>query len=111
MCLNKKIAIKSLLLGLVITFVTGVFVNTNIIGEFPDIEITTEPWVRVSYRGYILPWIRQVVYPGAPQEIVLANLVMDIVIWTLIALAVLFLVFPKNFARPKKRKAKKRRKR
>jgi len=108
MCLNKKIALKSLLLGLAITLVTGVFVNTNVIGEFPDIEITTEPWVGVSYRGYILPWIRQVVYPEAPQEIVLANLIMDVVVWTLIAVAVMFLLFPKKFAKPKKRKAKRR---
>ncbi|NIM47585.1 MAG: hypothetical protein GTN40_05525 [Candidatus Aenigmarchaeota archaeon] len=76
MCKQYKIPICSLLTGIIITLITGFFPNVFLLG--------------VSYRGYLLPWMRSVVYPGAPFEILWIYFLTDIIIWTvLIYLALL----------------------
>jgi len=65
-----KIPIYSLLTGIIITLITGFFPNVFIIG--------TQHW------GYLLPWMSQIVYPGAPLEIMWINFIVDIVIWSVL---------------------------
>ena len=76
MCKQYKIPIYSLLTGIIITLITGFFPNVFLVG--------------VSHWGYLLPWMRRVVYPGAPFEILWIYFISDIIIWAvLIYLALL----------------------
>ena len=79
----------SILIGLVVTTVTGLNLNSNLIGELPNVQFITQPWLGVSYWGYILPWLKQVVYPGMTKQVIWQNFVADVVIWTIVAYIVL----------------------
>jgi hypothetical protein len=70
MCNQYKIPIYSLLTGIIITLITGFFPNVFLLG--------------VSYWGYLLPWMMQVVYLGAPLEIIWINFIVDIIIWSVL---------------------------
>ncbi len=126
MCCDKKLIGISLAIGLMITLLTSFSINTYMVGEFPDIYVVSLPILGVSYSGHPLPWVRQVVYPGAQKEIVLVNLVVDIIFWSgLLLLAMIFNVkskkgikfkrlrtkVSKKVKHRKKRKPKRRKKR
>jgi len=70
-----KLAVGSIVGGALITLLTGLLRNT------PEMLVGAE------HYGYPLPWLRQIVYPGAPLEVppeYFLNLVVDIVVWALI---------------------------
>ncbi len=70
MCKQYKIPIYSILTGIILTLITGFFPNIFLIG--------------ITYWGYLLPWMSQIDYPGAPLEIIWINLLVDIIIWSML---------------------------
>ena len=78
--MNVKIVIYSTLAGLVITLLTGLFTNmpTKLLGA-------------VHY-GYPFAWlIRLVIAPeNFPWRVNMLNLIMDIVIWSIVVLIIMF---------------------
>ena len=85
---KRRIAF-SILIGLVVTSVSGLMSNQSIIGELPNARVVSTPILGVSYWGYVLPWLRQVVYPGAAKTVMWLNFAADVIIWSLIACVVL----------------------
>lgn len=79
----------ALLIGLVITAVSGISLNSNIVGELPNVLFVTEPLLGVSYWGYMLPWLKQIVYPGEARRVIWQNFAADAVLWTIITYIVL----------------------
>ena len=78
-----KLAVGSIVCGALITLLTGLLRNT------PEMLVGAE------HYGYPLPWLRQIVYPGAPLEVppeYFLNLVVDIVVWALIVGIVLLVL-------------------
>ncbi|NIO44675.1 MAG: hypothetical protein GTN36_03940 [Candidatus Aenigmarchaeota archaeon] len=99
MCKQYKIPIYSLLTGIIITLITALFPNVFLVG--------------VSHWGYLLPWLRRVVYPGAAFEVLWVYFLSDIVIWSvLIYLALISVKEEKKkpvIKKPKKKTIKKKR--
>jgi hypothetical protein len=91
---------------------TALVPNTGAIGEFPDVRFVSIPMLGVSYWGSPLPWLKQVVYPGAPKQLIWPNMLADIVFWVVVV-AVAKLFWLKVLAKPKirRRRAKPRRRR
>jgi hypothetical protein len=85
MCKEYKTPIYSILAGLLITLITGLFPNVFLLG--------------ISYFGYFLPWLRRTAYAGASLEVVWVNLFVDIVIWSVL----LYLAIVSIEEKPKKR--------
>jgi hypothetical protein len=83
-----KLTIYSILTGILITLITALFPNVFLLG--------------VSYWGYFLPWIKKIVYPGAPIEIMWINFFANIVIWSVF----MYLTFIGIEEKPKKRARK-----
>ena len=80
------IIIGSIIAGIAITLITGLFHNKGgIIGS--------------SRWGYPIHWLsKMVVGPQytAPQEIVWGNLIYDIIIWVFVSLFILLFIFEKK---------------
>jgi hypothetical protein len=70
----------------------GLFPNRTIYGEIPFVTIAREPMLGVGQWGYVLPWLRRIVYPGSPLEVVWQNLVADLTIWTLLSYALISII-------------------
>lgn len=96
----------SILIGLVITLITGIFMNARFVGEFPNLKYATQPLLGVSYWGYPLAWIKQVVYPNAPKQIIWFNFVVDWIIWSGIVFAFMKMSFKKQKLQSKRKKKK-----
>jgi len=79
-------------MGLSVTIFSGLLPNRVIYGELPDVRIAYEPILGVGHWGYVLPWLRRIVYPGSASEVVLRNLAADIAIWTLVSYAFIFMI-------------------
>jgi len=95
--MNKKYEKQtySILSGVLITVITGFIPNV-----FP-LMLGSDRW------GYLLPWLRRIVYPGAPLEIVLTSFVADVLIWSV--LTYLFLISVNEVEKkPVKRPARRR---
>jgi len=77
---TSRILLLALGLGVLVTALTGLVNNTpaGLLGA-------------VHY-GYPLPWLYQVVYPGAPMQVDPMILVMDIVMWSVIIGIILLLL-------------------
>ena len=90
-----------MLAGLALTLATSLVPNTGVIGEFPDVRFVPVPLLGVSYWGSPLPWLKQVVYPGAPRQLVWPNLLADVAFWVLL-LAVVKVLWLKALAKPKR---------
>lgn len=72
----QKMAIFSFLMGIVITLVSGAFLNPF--------------WIGASSWGYLLPWLVQVItWAPQPKTVIWENLVIDIAVWSVISFAVL----------------------
>ena len=98
MCKQYKIPIYSILTGIIITLLTALFPNVFLLG--------------VSYWGYLLPWLRQLVYPGSKLEIIWVNFFVNILIWSVILYMALLSVSEaeaKKAKRPVRRIKKRRR--
>jgi len=81
--MKTKLVIGSVVGGILITLLSGLLRNT------PAMLVGAE------HYGYPLPWLRQVVYPGAPLEVppeYYLNLVVDVVVWAVIVGIILFVL-------------------
>jgi len=72
--------------GIVAMLVTSQAYNMAVIGEFPVVRFVSIPLLGVGYWGIPLPWLKQVVYPGAPMEVIAANAAADLLFWMAVAL-------------------------
>jgi hypothetical protein len=106
MCDFRKVAVFAVVAGIAVTALTALVPNTGAIGEFPDVRFVSIPMLGVSYWGSPLPWLKQVVYPGAPKQLIWPNLLADIVFWVVV-LAVVKLLWVKVLAKPGKPKGAK----
>jgi len=89
---STKPFIYSMWMSIIITVFSSFLTNSHITGDFPDIRYTSEPVLGVSYWGYPLGWLKQVVIPDAHKVLVWQNFLIDIIIWGLIAF-VIFRIF------------------
>ena len=96
---DKKLLAYSVVIGLLITLASSFFINNYVIGVFPDIQFVSIPIVGVAYYGHPLPWMRQVVYPGAEREIIWYHLIIDMIFWI-----ALILLLKKSYFKGKKSK-------
>ncbi|OGI12126.1 hypothetical protein A3K64_02210 [Candidatus Micrarchaeota archaeon RBG_16_36_9] len=96
MCNEYKVPIYSALAGILLTMITGVFSNIFLL--------------EVNYWGYLFPWVRRMVYPGAPMEVLWVNFILDAIIWSVfIYLAILSV--EKEKKRPARRSPARKRRR
>lgn len=103
-------ALWPILIGVGVTILTMMVPNAGVIGEFPDVRFVSVPLLGVGYWGSPLPWLKQVVYPGAPKQLIWPNLLADIVFWVVVV-AVAKLLWMKVLAKPgKPKRAKAKRK-
>ncbi len=86
--IDRRIAF-SILIGLVVTTVSGMWVNSNIVGELPDVQFISHPWVGAVYWGYVLPWLRQAVVQFPVKSVIWQNFVADVFIWSIVGYIVL----------------------
>ena len=91
--MNKKMILTSIIGGIIITLITGLFLNT------PPML------VGASHFGYPLPWLtRLIIHPQYfPWSVSIPNLIIDIIIWSIIMGIILFVLLkikktkPSNF--------------
>jgi hypothetical protein len=108
---DRKIAF-SILIGLVVTTVSGMWINLNVVGELPDVQFISEPLLGVSYWGFLFPWLKQVVYPGAVKSVIWQNFVADVFFWSIVGYVVLSVFkMPRKVRAAKKPRKKARKKR
>ena len=101
-----------ILAGVGIAMLTALVPNAGVIGEFPDVRFVSIPMLGVSYWGSPLPWLKQVVYPGAPKQLIWPNLLADIAFWVLaVAVVKLFCIRALEKAKPRRAKKAGRRRR
>ena len=77
---TSRILALALGLGVLVTGLTGLINNTP------------EGLVGAVHYGYPLPWLYQVVYPGAPMQVDPVILLVDIAIWSVIIGMILLLL-------------------
>ncbi len=80
-----KLIISSLIMGMIITLITGLFTHQGVVGA--------------NWWGYPFTWLtRAVVSPeySPPLNLNLLNLIIDIIIWTIIAFAIFVVIFKKK---------------
>jgi hypothetical protein len=92
MCKEYKLSIYSITTGIIITLITGLIPNVFLLG--------------VNYWGYFLPWLKRIVYPGAPLEVSWIYFLVDMVIWSVFVYLTILSVVEEE---AKKRPARKRR--
>ena len=93
MCNQYKIPIYSLVTGIVLTLITGMFPNVFL--------LSYGTW------GYFLPWAKRALQFMAPFEIIWINFIVDVIIWSvLIYLAILSIEEEKVKKKPVKKKRK-----
>lgn len=116
--MEKKAIAFSVFLGLLITVATYFLYNSYVIGEFPNVRFVSIPLIGVGYWGFPLPWLKQIVYPGATKEIIWSHFIIDLLFWiAVVFVAKLFYlthikgVKLKRPRRAKRRKRKPKRKR
>jgi len=98
MCKQYIIPIYSIITGIVITLITGLFPNVFLLG--------------VNYWGYFLPWLRRIVYPGSPLEVLWIYVLVDVIIWSVLVYLTLLSAVEeetRKTKRPVRRVARKRR--
>lgn len=88
---GKRLTI-ALMLGFSVTILSGLFPNRVVYGEIPFVGIAYERMLGVGYWGYVLPWLRKIVYPSSAFEVVWRNLAADVAIWTLVSHALISMI-------------------
>jgi len=84
------VVIAAILIGVVITYVSGSFRNHYLYGTFPFVRLVTVPIPGVTQFGHPLPWLwTPVVEVPPPKQVDWVNLGADVVFWSLIVLALL----------------------
>jgi hypothetical protein len=86
MNLDERSPIIGAFAGIVAMLVTFQAYNMAVIGEFPVVRFVSIPLLGVDYWGIPLPWLKRVVYLGAPTEVIWANAVADLLFWVAVAL-------------------------
>ena len=76
----KLMVLLSVVAGLVITLITGL------------IDVTPMGLVGATWHGWPLPWFYVIAYPGSPISVNWLNLIGDIIVWFVIALAVVLVI-------------------
>jgi hypothetical protein len=76
----KRLVLPSLILGGIITIFSGLLPNT------------TQGILGVGYWGYPIPWIKQIVYPGAPRVILWHFFVLDWIFWMVLFLSLYYVI-------------------
>ena len=76
----KLMVLLSVVAGLVITLITGL------------VDVTPMQLVGATWHGWPLPWFYVIVYPGSPISVSWLNLIGDIIVWFVIALAVALVI-------------------
>lgn len=76
----KRVVLPSCIVGGIVTILSGLLSNTSL------------GLVGVGYWGYPLPWIRQIVYPGAPKVLIWQFLILDWLIWTALSFGAIYAV-------------------
>jgi len=110
MCCIRKVALFAIVVGVALTALTAMAPNTGVIGEFPDVRFVSIPLLGVGYWGGPLPWLKQVVYPGAPRAVVWPNLLADVAFWAVVvAVTKLFCIKVLAKAKTKPSRARKAR--
>jgi hypothetical protein len=84
----KKIT-TSLLIGFSTTLLSGLSPNKTFYGELPNVKVASEPILGIGSWGYILPWLRKVVYPSSTLQVSWRNFIVDIAFWSFIGYALL----------------------
>jgi len=105
MRLGRNLIIFSLVIGLILTFLSAFSINTYVIGELPNIRFVSIPILGVKYSGHPLPWTRQVVYPDAQIEIIMSHLIIDLIFW--VGMIVLLKTFYDGSVKSRKSRRKK----
>lgn len=93
---QKKILLISLILAIVLTLFSELLINTRIQGVFPNLVFGGEPLIGVTYYGYPIPWMSQVVYPGSEKEIIWSAFILNILFRTVILFLILKLMRKKK---------------
>ena len=81
MRIERRAVIFSVIIGLVLTLLTTLVPNNIVIGEFPNIRFVSIPMIGITYYGYPLPWIKQVVMPGAARQAIWSHLLINTIYW------------------------------
>ena len=68
-----------------------------ITGLFPNIFL-----LGVNYWGYFLPWLRRIVYPGSPLEVLWIYLIVDVIIWSVLVYLTLLSVEEEEIRKTKR---------
>jgi hypothetical protein len=84
-CGRKTLAISAAF-GILMTAASSLFLNTQVIGEFPDLIFVSIPMIGFSYWGFPLPWLKVVDYPGAASDVIGTHLLLDAVFWSVLTL-------------------------
>jgi len=114
--MEKKMIAFTVFLGLLITVATYFVYNSYVIGEFPDVRFVSIPLIGVGYWGFPLPWMKQIVYPGAVKEIIWSHFVIDVLFWAAVVFVAKMFYFkiikkkPRKKPKRKKKKARRRKK-
>ena len=72
----KLMVLVSVVTGLAITLITGL------------VDVTPLQLAGATWHGWPLAWLYVIIYPGSPISVNWLNLIGDIIIWFVIALAV-----------------------
>jgi len=75
-----RVVLLTVIIGVAITVLSGLVSNTP------------AGLVGAVHYGYPLPWLHQVVYPGAPIEVDPVILMVDIAVWSVVGGLVLLLM-------------------
>ena len=76
----KLMVLVSAVTGLAITLITGL------------VDVTPLQLVGAIWHGWPLAWFYVIIYPGSPISVNWLNLIGDIIIWFVIALAVVLVI-------------------
>lgn len=110
MDIDERSPMVGLMIGMVSMLITSQIYNMSVIGEFPVVRFVSIPLLGVGYWGIPLPWLKQVVYPGSPKEVIAANALSDMAFWVAVALFVQMSYIALNGVLAGQKKARPRRK-
>jgi large-conductance mechanosensitive channel len=74
----KLVVLVSVVAGLAVTLITGL------------VDVTPMRLLGATWHGWPLAWFHVIVYPGSPISVNWLNLIIDIILWSVIALIVAF---------------------
>jgi hypothetical protein len=76
----KKEVIVSIIIGAIVSLLTGL-INT-----------TPSKLVGVGYWGFPIKWVKQIIYPGAPKEILWIHFIENTIIWIAMIFVIVIII-------------------